>query len=171
MAPHSSVLAWKIPWMEEPGGLPSMGSHRVGHDWSNLAAGILKYRKTLKLKIPQDLKEWNNALTGVFSAYYKLTLETRDEEPVRAWGIDLFCSLMAARHCGDDCGSMCEHSYRGRVWVCGCGVQARMCSYSSFSPSHNLPVPQFLSQIHPPPLQKVILDFLRGATTLNIPFL
>ena len=32
MAPHSSVLAWKIPWMEEPGGLPSMGSHRVGHD-------------------------------------------------------------------------------------------------------------------------------------------
>ena len=29
---HSSTLAWKIPWMEEPGGLPSMGSHRVGHD-------------------------------------------------------------------------------------------------------------------------------------------
>ena len=32
MAPHSSTLAWKIPWVEEPGGLPSMGSHRVGHD-------------------------------------------------------------------------------------------------------------------------------------------
>ena len=32
MAPHSSALAWKIPWTEEPGGLPSMGSHRVGHD-------------------------------------------------------------------------------------------------------------------------------------------
>ena len=32
MATHSSVLAWKIPRMEEPGGLPSMGSHRVGHD-------------------------------------------------------------------------------------------------------------------------------------------
>ena len=38
MAPHSSVLAWKIPWAEEPGGLLSMGLHRVGHDWSNLAA-------------------------------------------------------------------------------------------------------------------------------------
>ena len=38
MAPHSSTLAWKIPWMEEPGGLPSMGLHRVGHDWSDLAA-------------------------------------------------------------------------------------------------------------------------------------
>ena len=32
MATHSSFLAWRIPWTEEPGGLPSMGSHRVGHD-------------------------------------------------------------------------------------------------------------------------------------------
>ena len=32
MAPHSCTLAWKIPWMEEPGGLQSMGSRRVGHD-------------------------------------------------------------------------------------------------------------------------------------------
>ena len=32
MATHSSVLAWRIPGMEEPGGLPSMGSHRIGHD-------------------------------------------------------------------------------------------------------------------------------------------
>ena len=38
MATHSSVLAWRIPGMREPGGLPSMGSHRVGHDWSDLAA-------------------------------------------------------------------------------------------------------------------------------------
>ena len=34
MAPHSSSLAWKIPWMEEPGGLQSMGSLRVRHDWA-----------------------------------------------------------------------------------------------------------------------------------------
>ena len=38
MATHSSVLAWRIPGTGEPGGLPSMGSHRVGHDWSHLAA-------------------------------------------------------------------------------------------------------------------------------------
>ena len=38
MATHSSVLAWRIPGMGEPGGLSSMGSHRVGHDWSDLAA-------------------------------------------------------------------------------------------------------------------------------------
>ena len=41
MATHSSVLAWRIPGMAEPGGLPSMGSLRVGHDWSYLAAAAL----------------------------------------------------------------------------------------------------------------------------------
>ena len=38
MATHSSVLTWRIPGTAEPGGLPSMGSHRVGHNWSDLAA-------------------------------------------------------------------------------------------------------------------------------------
>ena len=38
MAPHSSVLAWRIPGTGKPGGLPSWGSHRVWHDWSDLAA-------------------------------------------------------------------------------------------------------------------------------------
>ena len=38
MATHSSVLAWRIPGTGEPGGLPSMGSHRVGHDWSDLSS-------------------------------------------------------------------------------------------------------------------------------------
>ena len=41
MATHSSVLAWRIPGMGEPGGLPSMGSHRVGHDWSDSAAAAV----------------------------------------------------------------------------------------------------------------------------------
>ena len=39
MATHSSVLAWRIPGTGEPGGLPSMGSHRIGRDWSDLAVG------------------------------------------------------------------------------------------------------------------------------------
>ena len=42
MATHSSVLAWRIPGTGEPGGLPSMGSHRVGHDWSDLAAAAAR---------------------------------------------------------------------------------------------------------------------------------
>ena len=49
MATHSSVLAWRIPGTGEPGGLPSLGSHRVGHNWSNLAAAFYFWNK----KIPE----------------------------------------------------------------------------------------------------------------------
>ena len=45
MTPHSSTLAWKIPWTEEPGRLQSMGSQRVGHDWVT----SLHFRKMTKL--------------------------------------------------------------------------------------------------------------------------
>ena len=48
MATHSGVLAWRIPWTGEPGWLPSMGSHRVGHDWSNLVAAAV-YNKDWKV--------------------------------------------------------------------------------------------------------------------------
>ena len=54
MAPHSSTLAWKIPWREEPGGLQSMGSLRVGYDWNDLAAataaGVYIYTHSLRLR-------------------------------------------------------------------------------------------------------------------------
>ena len=54
MATHSSVLAWRIPGTGEPGGLPSMGLHRVGHDWSDLAAaaatGYIDSQSSMKLK-------------------------------------------------------------------------------------------------------------------------
>ena len=43
MATHSSILAWRTPGTEEPGELPSMGSHRVGHDWNDLAAAAAFY--------------------------------------------------------------------------------------------------------------------------------
>ena len=54
MATHSSILVWKIPWTEEPGGLQSMGSQRVGHDWAtslslNLLIGYISC--SLKLTI------------------------------------------------------------------------------------------------------------------------
>ena len=51
MATHSSVLAWRIPGVGEPGGLPSLGSHRVRHDWSDLAAAVAaacKHRLTFQ---------------------------------------------------------------------------------------------------------------------------
>ena len=42
MAIHSIVLAWSIPGTGEPCGLPSMGSHRVGHDWDDLAVAVFR---------------------------------------------------------------------------------------------------------------------------------
>ena len=51
MATHSSVLAWKIPGTGEPGELPSMGSHRVGHDWSDLAAAAEHLTLSLYLNL------------------------------------------------------------------------------------------------------------------------
>ena len=54
MAAHSSILAWKIPWTEEPGGLQSMGSQRVGHNlatkpppWTSLVAQMVKRLPTM----------------------------------------------------------------------------------------------------------------------------
>ena len=49
------ILAWRIPWTEEPGGLLSIGSYRVGHDWSDLAAviwlSLKEFRETLFLPL------------------------------------------------------------------------------------------------------------------------
>ena len=49
MATHSSVLAWRIPGTGEPAGLPSMGSHRVGHDWSDLAAAAAAAKQQMSM--------------------------------------------------------------------------------------------------------------------------
>ena len=50
MATHSSVLAWRIPWTEEPGGLQSKGSQRVRRDWSNLACTHARKLREIKRK-------------------------------------------------------------------------------------------------------------------------
>ena len=64
MATHSSVLAWRIPGTGEPGGLPSMGSHRVGHDWSDLAAAaaaVLCRKERILLTFVQSYQSsWNS---------------------------------------------------------------------------------------------------------------
>ena len=60
MVTHSSILAWRIPGTEEPGGLPSMGSQRVGHYWSYLAAAAyinIMQIKTKVFTLPLNIKE------------------------------------------------------------------------------------------------------------------
>ena len=59
MATHSSVLAWRIPGTGEPGGLPSMGSHRVGHDGGDLAAAAALFInvQAMGIHLPGSTKE------------------------------------------------------------------------------------------------------------------
>ena len=60
MATHSSVLAWRVPGMGEPGGLPSMGLHRVGHDWSDLAAAAAAFRGNKFTRDNRDITQGQN---------------------------------------------------------------------------------------------------------------
>ena len=76
MAPHSSILAWRIPGMREPGGLPSMGSHRVGQDWSDLAAATAC---TSKVKLNIVHLGFNSTWTENFQMF-KLDLKKAVEQ-------------------------------------------------------------------------------------------
>ena len=60
MATHSSVLAWRIPGTVEPGGLPSMGLHRVGHDWSDLAVAYLIFSNSLTSNLSCNVVDYRN---------------------------------------------------------------------------------------------------------------
>ena len=51
MAIHSSTIAWKIPWTEEPDRLQSMGSQRVGHDWETSVTELQRLNEIIELKI------------------------------------------------------------------------------------------------------------------------
>ena len=78
MAPHSSTLAWKIPWMEEPGRLQSMGSLRVGHDWATslslscIGEGNGNPVQCPCLENPRDGGAWWAAVYGVTQSQTRL---------------------------------------------------------------------------------------------------
>ena len=77
MAPHSSTLAWKIPWMEEPGRLQSMGSLRVGHDWATSLSlfTFMHWRRNGNplqcscLENPSDRGAWWASVYGVAQSW------------------------------------------------------------------------------------------------------
>ena len=76
MAPHSSTLAWKIPWTEEPGRLQSMGSQRVRHDWttslSRIGEGNGNPLQCSCLENPRDGGAWWAAIYGVAQSRTRL---------------------------------------------------------------------------------------------------
>ena len=76
MAPHSSTLAWRIPWTEEPGGLQSMGSLRVGHDWATslscIGEGNGNPLQCSCLENPRDGGAWWATVSGVAQSRSRL---------------------------------------------------------------------------------------------------
>ena len=78
MAPHSSTLAWKIPWTKEPGRLQSMGSRRVGHDWATslslscIGEGNGNPLPCSCLENPRDGEAWWAAVYGVAQSRTRL---------------------------------------------------------------------------------------------------
>ena len=110
MATHSSVLAWRIPGTGEPGGLPSMGSHRVGHDWSDLAAAVAVYPKNLfrslkslllfkSLKsqlreLVMDREAWHAVIRGVTKSWTRLSDWTELNWKSLLWRYSRLLTLM-----------------------------------------------------------------------------
>ena len=80
MAPHSSTLAWKIPWAEEPGRLQSMGSRRVGHDWATSLSlfTFMHWRRECQptpVFLPENPRDWGAwwaAVNGVAQSWTRL---------------------------------------------------------------------------------------------------
>ena len=88
MATHSSVLAWRIPGKGEPGGLPSMGLHRVGHDWSDLAAAAAHASKVILKILQARLHQYMNQELPDVQAGFREGRWTRDQTASACWIIE-----------------------------------------------------------------------------------
>ena len=95
MATHSSVLAWRIPGTREPGGLPSMGSHRVGHDWSDLAVAVGLQRSGRSIPVESLAENWESLLLLCFLGAFNEGVPGLDDVLVRWHNLNsLATSLM-----------------------------------------------------------------------------
>ena len=106
MALHSSTLAWKIPWMEEPGRLQSMGLPRVGHDWETSLSlfTFIHWRRKWNplqcscLENPRDGEAWWAAVSGVAQSQTRLKRLSSSSSSSR---VSWQCSLVSAvQQCG-----------------------------------------------------------------------
>ena len=106
MATHSSILAWKIPWMEEPDRLQSMGSQRVGHDWeTSLSFTNYKGKNIPSVKVITEV--WANFYFFHTCLYHKIAQRVKNLPAMRdsrAWSLGL------GRSPGERHGNPLQHS-------------------------------------------------------------
>ena len=88
MASHFSTLAWRIPGTGEPGGLPSMRSHRVGHDWSDLAAAAAHASKVMLKILQVRLQQYVNCELLDVQAGFRKGRGMRDQIANICWTIE-----------------------------------------------------------------------------------
>ena len=125
MATHSSTLAWKIPWMEEPGRLQSMGLLRVGHDWVTSLSRFTfmhwrrKWQPTpvFLLENPTDGGAWWAAVYGVAQSRTRLkrlssSSSSRWAHAWQVWTVSIFLNVATVTHWAHHLG-LCEHP---NVW-------------------------------------------------------
>ena len=135
MATHSSILAWRIPWTEEPGRLRSIGSQRVGHDWSDLTLQH-ELGHTPKLDIPQPTQKKScvilQTVQGHHMCFCFLTLQdisgscrTHTGHSVLflllvspyPWAVGLPTAFLAElRESTQGMWLLCSHSHGGGLW-------------------------------------------------------
>ena len=97
MAPHSSTLAWRIPWTEEPGRLQTMGSLRVGHDWATSLSlfTFMHWRRQCNplqcscLENPRGGGAWRAAIYGVAQSQTRLKQLSSSSSSSKGWLITL----------------------------------------------------------------------------------
>ena len=105
MAPHSSTLAWKIPWMEEPGGLQSLGSLRVRHDWETSLSLFMHWRRKWQPtpvflpENPRDGRAWWAAEYGVAQSRTRLKRLSSSSSSTGSDGIPVELFQILKRRC------------------------------------------------------------------------
>jgi len=108
MAPHSSTLAWKIPWTEEPGGLQSMGLLRVGHDWATslsllcIGEGNGNPLQCSCLENPRDGGAWWAAVYGVAQSRTRLK-RLSSSSSSEGMNLNMICTKISFSHQGQLC--------------------------------------------------------------------
>ena len=143
MAPHSSTLAWKIPWMEEPGGLQSMGSRRVGHDWVTSLSlfTFMHWRRNWQptpVFLPRESQGWGS-LVGCRLWGCRVGHDWSDLAAAAADSLRHFGKTVTLSRKGED---------NDHTWMVGLWIQGQGCL-------------QILTVSTPDPSQKSLLHWTR----------
>ena len=133
MATHSSVLAWRIPGTAESGGLLSTGSHRVGHDWSDLAATTAAY----------SIHRFSTSLANLYSCIYFEVSVMTDATISRKFLMRIFSSVQSLSH----------------VWLFLTPWIAARQAFLSITNSRSLPNPCPLSRWYHPAISSSVVPF------------